>query len=293
MLSPLDGSRDVEVVYENLRPRKPYPFPWPVLDFLDVFPESVYMDPPEMEPVGFDPDGRFDLVVLAYQVWFLSPSLPVTGFLKSTAARVLKDKPVITFIACRNMWLTAQEKMKEALRSLGATLIDNVVLIDRGPAWATFVTTPRWLWTGKRDGFWGVFPPAGVSQRDISRTARFGRAIADSLTQLESRPGRSLLWGLGAVRVNPRLIAGEKIAHRSFTIWGRMFRLMGKQGSRLRRCLLPLYLLFLACMIVTVLPVSIVVRAILLPFLRSRMEEAAKRLEEPSGSSTERMSLYM
>ena len=251
------------------------------------------MDPPEMIPVGFDPDSHFDLVVLAYQVWFLSPSLPVTGFLASSAARVLKDKPVITFIACRNMWLQAQEKMKGALQSLGATLIDNVVLIDQGPAWSTFITTPRWLLTGKRDWFWKIFPPAGVRERDISAFTRFGRALAGSLEKLESAPGQSLLWGLGSVRVNPRFIVGEKVAHRGFSIWSRFFRRIGKQGNRLRRSLLVVYLLFLFCMITIMLPVSIVVRAILQPFLRKRLIEVVRKLEEPSGSSTERLAQYL
>jgi hypothetical protein len=251
------------------------------------------MDPPEMEPVSFDPDSHFDLVVLAYQVWFLSPSLPITGFLKSSAASVLKDKPVITFIACRDMWLCAQEKMKGLLESLGATLIDNVVLIDQGPAWSTFITTPRWLLTGKRGGFWGIFPPAGVRKKDITACTRFGRALADSLNKLKSTPGKSLLWGLGAVKVNPRFIAGEKIAHRGFSTWSRFFRLIGKQGSRLRRSMLIVYLLFLFCMITIMLPVSIVVRAVLQPFLRKRLKEGVRRLEEPSGSSTERMAQYL
>ncbi|MBE9527670.1 MAG: dialkylresorcinol condensing enzyme [Proteobacteria bacterium] len=293
MLSPLEECPTVELVYENLQPKIPYPFPWPIIDFMDVFPESVYMDPPEMVPVGFDPDSHFDLVILAYQVWFLSPSLPVTGFLKSGAARVLKGRPVITFIACRNMWLTAQEKMKASLKSLGATLIDNVVLIDQGPAWSTFITTPRWLLTGKRGRFWRVFPPAGVAPGDIARAVRFGRALADSLDKLESAPGKPLLWGLGAVKVNPRFIAGEKIAHRGFSLWGRFFRMIGKQGNRLRRSLLVLYLLFLFCMITVMLPISIVVRALAQPFIRKRLQEGVLRLEEPSGSSTERMARYL
>jgi hypothetical protein len=44
-------------------------------------PECILGVPPEIEPPGFDPIEPFDLVVLAYQVWFLSPSLPVQGFL--------------------------------------------------------------------------------------------------------------------------------------------------------------------------------------------------------------------
>ncbi len=69
---------------------------------------------------------------LAYQVWFLSPSLPVTAFLKSAAAAVLKDTPVITFIACRNMWLSAQEKMKVMLRDAGAEIREVLAVLAYG-----------------------------------------------------------------------------------------------------------------------------------------------------------------
>ena len=293
MTSPFEGSEDVETVWQNLLPKKPYPFPWPILDFFDVFPESVYMDPPEMQEVQFDPDSHFDLIILAYQVWFLSPSLPVTGFLKSSDARVLKDKPVITFIACRGIWLSAQEKMKGMLSSIGAIYIDNAVLVDQGPLWATFVTTPRWLLTGNKKGFWGIFPPAGVADDDIGGAARFGRAIADSLQKPGTGKGASLLKGLGAVKVNPRYIASEKIAQRSFFIWGKLFRVIGKAGNPLRRFALIAYIVFLIIMILTVAPLGAIVRTILNPFMREKLNKQVREYEKPSGSSTERMAQYV
>lgn len=292
MMSPLAGRLDVEIVWERLEPVTPYPFPWGFFQFLDAFPESVYLDPPAMKPVGFDPDSRFDLVVLAYQVWFLSPSLPVAGFLKSPAARVLKDTPVITLIACRNMWLSAQDKVKALLAERGARLLDNVVLVDQGPPWATFVTTPRWLLTGRKDGFWGIFPPAGVSEADIAAAARFGRALVDALPLLKSYSGGPLLAGLGAVKVNPRYIAGERIAHRSFLLWGRLLRAIGPPGHRGRRAVLVVYVVFLVTMILTVVPFAMAVRMLLRPLLREKLDAEVARLERPSGSGAERMTQY-
>ena len=114
IIQPLLEDPNIAVTVENLRPRTPYPFPWPILRFFDTFPEAVYLDPPEMEPLAVDTTKRFDLAILAYQVWFLSPSLPVTGFLKSEAARqLLRDTPVVTVIACRDMWLMAQEQVRK------------------------------------------------------------------------------------------------------------------------------------------------------------------------------------
>jgi len=292
MLAPLGARRDVEIVWQELRPVTPYPFPWSFFRFLDVFPECVYLDPAPIAPVAFDPDARFDLIVLAYQVWFLSPSPPITAFLQSPAARVLKDRPVITLIACRNMWLSAQEKIRALLAARGARLIDNVVLVDQGPPWATFVTTPRWLLTGRQDGFWGVFPPAGVSADAIAAAARFGRALVDALAKPLGDARGSLLHGLRAVKVNPGYIAGEKIAHRSFLLWGRLLRGVGLPGHPARRALLLLYVVFLVAMILSVLPLSLLARALLRPLLRSRLDAEVARLEQPSGSSTERMARY-
>ena len=291
-MGPLEGHPDFEVVWQEVRPREPFPFPWPFLRFFDTFPECVYFDPPPLEPVDFDPDSHFDLIVLAYQVWFLAPSLPITGFLQSNAARVLKGKPVITLIGCRNMWLQAQEHMKRMLSELGARLIDNVVLIDSGPVWASFLTTPLWLLTGRKDPLGDLFPPAGISDQDVAAAARFGRALIADFDQIERGAQRPLLTGLGAVKVNAGYIAGEHVASRSFRIWGRALRALGKPGALARRALLVFYIVFLVAMILTVFPLGILVRALLKPFRRSALEQGVLRFEAPSGSSTERMSLF-
>ena len=294
MVAPLEASGKVELVWQELIPKKPYPYPWPILDFFDVFPESVYLDPPDLEALEIMKDQNFDLILLAYQVWFLSPSLPVTAFLKSEEAKkALKNKPVITFIACRGMWLCAHNKVKTMLKSIGAKLIDNVVLVDQGPPWATFVTTPRWLLTGKKGGFWGIFPPAGISDKDIDGAARFGSALVDSVEKIDKTLNTSLLKGLGAVKVNPRYIAGEKMVHRSFYIWGRLFRSIGKPGHPLRRVMLIIYIMFLITMILTVVPLGVIIRAIMRPFMEKKLQSRVNELEEPSGSSRERIADYL
>ena len=146
---------------EPVRAKTPYAFPWSFWGFFGVLPDCVLGHAPDIEAPSFTPDDKFDLVILAYQVWFLAPSLPIQGFLASPFARVLRDTRVITLVVCRNMWHTASETMKRLLALAGAIHIDNVVLTDPSPPLASFVTTPRWMFTGKRDRFMG-FPPAGV-----------------------------------------------------------------------------------------------------------------------------------
>src|SRR6266853_1766743 len=131
LLSPLPEAGHVELLQEVLRPIRPYPFPWSFWSFLEVMPETVLLEPPPLEPVAVRAEERFDLVVLAYQVWYLAPSGPMTAFLKSeTGRRLMRGRPVVTVIACRNMWLAAQETVKRLIQEAGGRLRDNVALVD-------------------------------------------------------------------------------------------------------------------------------------------------------------------
>src|SRR5262249_29760914 len=151
-------------------------------------------------------DEHFDLVVLAYQVWYLAPSGPVAAFLKSDAGRrLLAGRPVVTVIACRNMWLVAPEAGKRLVPQAGGQLPDNVVFPDPGSSLATLLTTPRGVLTGRRGPFWGL-PAAGVAEEEIAGADRFGRALLAALRAGRERDSGPMLAGLGAARVDPRLI---------------------------------------------------------------------------------------
>jgi hypothetical protein len=283
LLSPLAAAHDVELVEEALRPSRAYPFPWPFWRFLDAMPESVLLEAPAIEPLSVGPDERFDLVVLAYQVWYLAPSGPVTAFLRSEAGRrLLRGRPVVTVIACRNMWLVAQETVKRLVGEAGGVLRDNVVFTDRGGTLASLVTTPRWVLTGRRDAFWGL-PPAGVADEDIAGAERFGRALLAALSRGRERDGAPMLAGLGAARVDPRLIVSERAGHRAFSLWARVIRIGGGPGSVGRLPLLALFCVYLVAMILVVVPPSLLVQRLLRPLLARRLEAQRTYFELPSG----------
>jgi len=284
---PLRASPAVDLVVATLEPAEPYPFPWPFLRFFDTFPETVHGRPRPLRPLPPAVSGSFDLVILAYQVWFLSPSQPMAAFLQTPeAARLLEGKPVITVIACRNMWLMAQETVKERLASMGARLIDNVVLTDRAHSAATFISTPMWMLTGRRGPFFsGLVPAAGIDPADIAAASRFGAAIAAGLPSLDAAAPRSLLTGLGAVKINERLIASERIGHRSFRLWGRLLMALGPPGAPLRRLVLGLYIAFLAVMILTVAPVTALIKRCLAPWTRARIARQRAYFAAPSGEA--------
>ncbi len=292
ILAPLQESGEFDITLLVLNPITPYPFPWPFFRFLDAFPESIYQVAPPLEPLALAESDEFDLIILPYAVWYLAPSLPVTALLQDPAfKRVAKGKPVITVIACRNMWHLAQEKMKVALSAIGARLLDNVVLTDQGGTFATFITVPRWLWTGKSNPFWGL-PAAGVHPDEIQRSRRFGVALRDALRQNQEKNDQPLLSGLSAVTAEPTLLVSEGAATRSFMVWGKLVRAIGQPGGAARVPVLFLYVIFLKILILTVVPISLLLQLLLRPLLRNKLAVAKHYFEAPSGSGTERLKQY-
>src|SRR5260370_24992669 len=94
----------VEVHRAIIRPVVPYPYPWGnILRLFSVLPECFFGSSNGILPLSFEPEERFDLVILAYQVWFLTPSLPIQAFLRSDYARALRDTPVITLAVSPSM----------------------------------------------------------------------------------------------------------------------------------------------------------------------------------------------
>ncbi len=292
ILAPLEQDAGCSVHVETLRPVTPYPFPWGFFSFLDAFPESAHMVPPPLQPLSLSGDEDFDLVILPYQVWFLAPSQPITAFLKHPLAKkLLAGKPVVTVIACRNMWMLAQEKMKGMLDACGARLLDNVALVDPSPTMASLWTTPFWLLSGKKD-FLKMLPPAGVDAASIQAARRFGLALRGALHKNEERGTAPLLGGLKAVDSDPHLLVSEKAATRSFYLWGKLLRGVGEPGQWRRYPFLILYVIFLITLISTVVPLSLLLQSLLRPLMRRRFAALKQQYDLPSGSGTERMHLY-
>ena len=287
--APLRTSDAVELHTLTLSPEKPYPFPWPLIPFFNIFPECIYLDPPTLQPLNIDENEKFDLIILAYQVWFLSPSLPVTAFLKSPEGKhLLHDTPVITLVGCRNMWVMAQNAVAELLKEAKAHLLDNIVLTDQGSTLASFITTPRWVLTGKKESFWG-FPAAGISDTEIKSASRFGNAIRDALVEDREKHNGPLLKGLGAVNVDISLVQSEKAGYRSFRIWGKLLRAIGKPTNPLRKLILIFYIVFLVTLILTIVPITMILQKLLRPLFKKKFQSLKEQYELPSGSATNRI----
>jgi hypothetical protein len=279
---PISQSEQIEFEFINIEPAKPFPFPWPFLQFFRIFPETVAMQPVDLKPITTQYE-QYDLIILSYQVWFLSPSLPIASFLQSQQAKsLLVDTPVVTVIGCRGMWLMAQEKVKAQLQLLQAKLLDNVVLSDDCGAFFSFLATPLWMLTGNKKPLSWV-PAAGVAEQDIVEAKRFGVAIKNRLENDSSPLEQSMLRGLSAVTINEKLIASEKVANHSFSIWSKILRKIGPQQSTRRAFGLIVYVTFLLALILTVVPISALIKKLISPLTKDKIIEQKKYYAEPSG----------
>ena len=264
----------------QLRPLQPYTFPWKFMPFFNQFPESVHLMPAPIEPPTLK-RKTYDLVIIAYSVWFLSPSQPITAFLQSEQANVLKNTPVITLIGCRNMWLMAQEKMKKMLTALGANLIGNVVKTDQSNSWASFITTPAWM-LSRNKRYFSWLPSAGISDDELRDMQRFGTKLAETLNADQPLNDR-LFRHMGAVKIDEKLMMSEKVGHRSFYLWGKLLLKCGQISPRFRRAVLYFYILFLIILILTVVPLSAVIKRLLKPLLKEKLARQRRYFAEPSG----------
>jgi hypothetical protein len=161
-------------------------------------------------------------------------------------------------------------------------LLDNVAFTDQGGTLATFVTTPRWLLTGRRNPFWGL-PAAGVAEQEIAKADRFGLALLAALRADREREDAPMLAGLGAARVDPRLIFSEHAAQQAFSVWSRLIRLGGAPGSITRVPMLALFSVYLVAMILAVVPTSLLVQRITRPLFAKRLRSLQGYYELPSG----------
>lgn len=228
LLSPLLAAAELEVDLVKVETEHQFPFPWTRMEFFNAFPESVYGTPFKLKPIEFEREKHYDLVVLAYTVWYLNPSIPISSLLQHEDAKaIFNGKKVITVVGSRNMWVLAQEKVKRHLQKLNADLIGNVVLIDRNKNLVSIITIIRWMFYGKKDPFLG-FPRAGIIQEDIEASDKFGKVILRRLKAKDFSDMQNELNALGAVDINPSLLILEK---RATKLFGMYARFLSKKGG--------------------------------------------------------------
>ncbi|MGJ7031970.1 hypothetical protein [Niabella hirudinis] len=266
-LQPLlaDG---IVVDFLQVQTQDPFPFPWSIPVFFDTVPESVDVIPTALKPWSV-PREKYDLVILAWQPWNLSPSIPINSILQDAAFRALiKDTPLVTICGCRNMWINAQEKNKKLLRDAGARLVGNIALFDRHPNHLSYVTIFHWLGTGRKDRKWGIFPRPGVAQQDIANASVFGATVNRCLQSGNWQGLQPELLKQKAVEVKYSLMYIERKAGKIFKKW---VAIINKHPQN-RKKILVAYKYYLAVALLIASPIILLVDLILVrPFSQKKI----------------------
>ncbi len=260
ILEPLRQEQELTIVYEQLKPQQPYPFPWNTYQFCDVFAESVAGTACDLQPLACSPDEDYDLVIIAYTVWYLAPSIPINSFLQSPEAKkIIKNRPVLTIIGCRNMWLLAQEKVKRHLQQAGGRLAGNIVLTDHANNLVGVLTIAVWMLSGKKERFLKIFPRPGVSDEDIEAAARFGKPVLEALAREEFLLDQKQLNAQGAVEIKPALLLMENRISKIFKIWSDFIRQKGGPRDPKRRKRVRAFMVYLIVAVIILAPLAAVV----------------------------------
>lgn len=254
LTADIKAQADIDIV--KFEPEQDFPFPWKSDHFFDAMPECVARVPSPIKPIPQAVlDKEYDLVILGYQPWFLSPSQPTTSFLKSQYASLLNGRPVVTVIGCRNMWLNGQECVKEDIQNAGGKLVGNIVLMDTHPNLVALFTIIRWAFKGQKEAS-GILPEAGVSTHDINNATRFGQPILAHLNNNQLDTLQNTLLDKGAITMKPGLIILERRGITNFRKFATYIREKGGPGDSNRKSRVKLFQRLLMLGIFVLSPIS-------------------------------------
>jgi hypothetical protein len=268
--------------FEEIQPEEKFPFPWSSYQFFNAFPEVFSQKPQSLKPISAKATNGYDLIILGYQPWFLTPSRPISSFLQSQdGKRILLNKPVITVLGCRNMWLGAQEKVKKRLHEAGATLVGHVAMVDRSSNLTSLITILRWMFTGSKKPFW-FFPAAGVSENDIEYGQTYGQLIDNAIGRNDYANLQTELNAAGAIDIKPNLVLLERRGQKAFSIWSKFIASGGPLHSTGRKIRVYIFMYLLPTAIFILSPLLWILSRILLTVRRKQLIEEVEYYKQNS-----------
>jgi len=266
----IDAGIDVEKVRVRLF-NEPN-FPWTADTFFSVMPNCQLDVPAQLQPFELK-EQKYDLVILGYQAWFLSPSIPFNSLMQTEQMKaVVKDTPVITVTGARNMWLSAFVRVKKLLHAAEAKIVGNIALVDTHPNPVSFVTIFHWMLHGKKDSYLNIFPPPGVSDADIKHTKVFGESVIPHLMNNNWEGLQAELDANKAAVLNYNLMVIESTASKIFKAWAKF---ISKRKNKLPWIRAYKYYLLIAFFVGA--PILITLDAILFRFTSPKRIKAKKQ----------------
>ena len=225
-------NQDINLTKYKIEMEEEFPFPWDFYSFFNAFPDSFLQKEKKIKPIPTEIlNQKYDLILLYYQVWFLSPSIPINSFLKDKQAQqILENSKIITISGSRNMWFLAQEKIKTILKERQAKLVGNIALVDHTPNLVSAMTIVNWMFSGVKKRMFNLLPLPGISEKTIQESRRFGKIILNSIQNNNYSNLQENLIQSGAVEVKPFLVSVDTKGNRMFKVWSKIID--SKQGKQ-------------------------------------------------------------
>ncbi len=258
--------KDFEIDRIQIKPLKSFPFPWTSATFFNAMPETVLEEPIELEPI-FYKYPKYDLIILAYQPWYLSPSLPISSLLQdSQFKKIVSNTPIVTLIGARNMWINSQKSIAQHVLNAGGQLVGNVPLIDKNSNIISAVTILYWMLSGKKERFLNILPKPGVSDLDIDEVVIFGEILNKCIKNKSLYMFQSHVLELNMINIEDDILFIELRAKKFFRIWAAIIKKYGTSAVRRRFCVNAyMYYLLIALFIVAPI-VFLFYKILLVPF---------------------------
>lgn len=248
---------EVKVVTQSIQPDPAFSFPWTFWDFFDVLPETLHATPwqrsvvkPIIEEEEEADTTSFDLLVLGWQTWYLSPSLPVRLALEDPHYQALlnqKCKQAVLIGTHRNMWHHASTRLCRSLATNcpNVKLVGDINFCQSSPFLVSVVETLQRQLQGK----------SGVGLTTAQDQAfQEGRKFAQHFQQQQqqSKPTTTTVYH-GGTPWNPTLAFCESTF---FPIKNVAAKIMSKfqPGSWVRKLVMMIYIPILLSAIVGLAP---------------------------------------
>ncbi len=225
----INAGFNVEKVQVKLK--NDFAFPWTTKRFFSVMPDCVLSVTHELESFQLK-ESSYDLIILGYQPWFLSPSIPFNSLIHNSVFKsVLKNTPVITITGVRNMWVNAFEKIKPMLKDAQARHVGTVALYDRHLNLVSIFTIFHWMLTARKDRYLRFFPLPGVAEADIENTKNIGKLVLPYLEKNEWNGLQEEFIKVKAVDPKYHLMFIEGKAGIMFKLWAKLISKKQNKGS--------------------------------------------------------------
>ncbi len=274
LLKPIN-EHDIDIV--KIEPEKDFPFPWTTYPFFDTMPETVLEEKMPLKKTEYKYEN-YDLIILGYQPWYLSVSQPVISLLQSESfKRIIKNKPVITVIGARNMWINSQKQIVRHIKNSEGKPVANIPFSDRHNNQLSALTILYWMLTGKKKKMLGFFPIPGVAYDDIDSAGDFGKLINEHLKNDNLNDLQKAIVNSGHIKIPTNILFIEKRAKKIFKLWAKLIKRTGKNKIS-RAILIRMFQLYVFIGLFIIAPVVLLFyNTLVLPFIfKSVKREKAK-----------------